>query len=182
MEITIMGKLLIAVLIAAIIGLIAGLIVKRGNDAKVGLGCGLMYPIAIVIFIILQLILPDVIIVSNVNGRLSHDTKSLISSIKLPGGQSARLSLCNKYLANFSDETLVFYPEYYGPANKASSVSVEEPIIIEPNTVILVKDIPDYYFTPAATQISSNSNNVEVRWVLETLQSVAEREGFDYEE
>lgn len=181
MEITIVGKLLIAVLIAAIIGIIAGLIVRRGNDAKVGLGCGLMFPIAFVVFITLQLILPDVVVVSNYNGGLSHDTKSFISSIKISGGQSAHLSLYDKYIANFSNETLIFYPEYYGPANKANSIKTEEPIIIEPNTVTRVKDIPDYYFTPAATQISSKSNSVEVRWVLETLRSVAEREGVNYE-
>lgn len=182
MEITVLGKLLIAVLIAAIIGIIAGLIVRRGNDAKVGLGCGLMFPIAIAMFIVFQLILPDVVVITNTNGQLLHDTKSVVLSIQTPTGQKAKLSLSDKYIANFSDETLILYPEYYGPANKANSVSAEDPVIIEPNTVIRVKDIPDYYFTPAATQISSKSNSVEVRWVLETLQSVADREGFVYEE
>lgn len=182
MEITILGKLLIAVMLAAIIGIIAGLIVRRGNDAKVGLGCGLMFPIAIAVFIVLQLILPDVVVISNTNGQLYHETKSQLLSIKTPTGQTAQLSLCDKYIANFSDETLIFYPEYYGPANKANSVNTEEPIIIEPNTVTCVKDIPDYYFTPAATQISSKSNSIEVRWVLETLRNVIEREGVNYEE
>lgn len=181
MEITVLGKVLIAVLIAAIVGIIAGLIVRCGNDAKVGLGCGLMFPIALAVFITLQLILPDVIVVSNVNGQLSHETKTLVSSIETPSGQSSQLSLCNKYVANFSDETLILYPEYYGPANKANSVSAEDPVIIEPNAVTRVKDTPDYFFTPAAARISTNSNSVEVRWVLETLQSVAEREDFDYE-
>uniref|UniRef100_UPI003FF10486 hypothetical protein n=1 Tax=Candidatus Limisoma sp. TaxID=3076476 RepID=UPI003FF10486 len=184
MEITLVGKLLIAVLIAAIIGIIAGLIVRRGNDAKVGFGCGLMFPIALAVFITLQVILPDVVVVSNVNGQLSHDTKTLISSIEMPSGQSSQLSLCNKYIANFSDETLILYPEYYGPANKAKSDDsiIDDPIIIESNTVVCIKETPDYYFSPAAAQISSKSNSVEVRWVLETLRSVAEREEFDYEE
>ncbi len=182
MEITIVGKLLIAVLIAVIIGIIAGLIVQRGNDAKVGLGCGLMFPIAFAVFIVLQLILPDIIVISNTKGQLTHDTKTVISSMKTPSGQTYQLSLCDKYIANFADETLILYPEYYGPANKANSVSVQDPIIIEPGTVMKIKETPDYYFTPAATQISSKSNNVEVRWVLETLRSVAEREGFDYKE
>ncbi|MDE5783598.1 MAG: hypothetical protein K2H97_04645 [Prevotella sp.] len=163
MEITVVGKLLTAVLVAAMIGIIAGLIVRRGNDAKVGLGCGLMFPIAIIVFIILQLVLPDVVVISNTNGQLSYDTKTVISSIKTPTGQTSQLSLCDKYIANFADETLILYPEYYGPANKANSVSAQDPIIIEPGTVMKIKETPDYYFTPAATQISSKSNNVEVR-------------------
>lgn len=182
MEVTFFGKLLIAVLIAAIIGVVAGLIVRRGNDAKVGLGCGIMFPIAFAVFILLQLILPDVVVVSNVNGQLSHDTKSFISYIKTPSGHSPRLSICDKYIANFSDEPLFLYPEYYGPANKANTVREEDPIIIEANAVMRIKEIPDYYFTPAVSQISSKSNNVETRWVLETLRTVVEREGLDYEE
>lgn len=182
MEITIVGKLLIAVLVAAIIGIIAGLIVKRGNDAKVGLGCGLMFPVAIAVFIILQFVLPDVVVIANIKGQLSHDTKTFISSIKTPSGKAVHLSLCDKYIANFSDEILILYPEYYGPANKANSVIAEDPIIIEPNQVVKIKETPDYYFTPAATQISTKSNSVEVRWVLDLLRSVAERVGYEYEE
>lgn len=182
MEITIVGKLLIAVLVAAIIGIIAGLIVQRGNDAKVGLGCGLMFPITIAVFIILQIILPDVVVISNIKGQLSHDTKTIISSIKTPLGKDVHLSLCDKYIANYSDEILILYPEYYGPAYKANSVSAEDPIIIEPNQVIKIEETPDFYFSPAPTQISTKSNSIEVRWVLETLHSVAEREGYEYEE
>lgn len=182
MEITILGKLFIAVLIAAIIGAIAGFVVRRGNDAKVGLGCGLMFPVAIVVFVILQIVIPDVVVIADRNGMLSHENKSMIMSLKDPSGQKTSLSLCDKYIANFSSEPLIYYPAYYGPANKANSVTEEEPIIIKPHSVISIKEMPDYYFSPAAEQISSKSDNVEVRWVLESLRSVAEREGYEYEE
>lgn len=169
-------------MVAAIIGAIAGSIVRRCNDAKVGFGCGLMFPIAIVAFIALQLVVPDVTVITGYGNKLSHENKSMLTSIKTPSGQSTSVSLCDNYIANFSDETLIYYPAYYGPADKANSVTEEEPVIIEPNSVVRIKEKPDYYFSPADKQISSKSNSVEVRWVLESLRSVANREGYEYEE
>lgn len=176
MEITILEELLMAVFVAAIIGAIVGLIVRRGNDAKVGIGCGLMFPITLAVFIILQKVIPDVTVITDSNGYLSYDTKAMISSIKFSAGQSVRLPLCGNYIANYSNETLIYYPVYYGLENKTNSVKEEDPIIIPPNYVVCIKRIPDYYFSPAAPHISSKSDNVEVRWVLETFRSVAERE------
>ncbi len=182
MEVTFWSKLLISIVIAAIIGIIAALVVRRCNDAKVGIGCGLMFPVAFVVFIILQIIVPDVVVVTDNDGSFVYETKTMLSSIKSPSGKSFSLSINDKYIANFSNETLILYPEYYGPENKANSVKAKDPIIIEPNTVAKVETSPDYYFTPAASQISSKSNDVEVRWVLESLRSIANREGYEYEE
>ena len=182
MEVTFWSKLLISIVIAAITGLIAALVVRRCNDTKVGLGCGLMFPVALVVFIIIQIIVPDVVVVTNNGGHFFHETKSMLSSIKSPSGKSYSLSMNDKYIANFSNETLILYPEYYGPANKANSVKAKDPIIIEPNAIVKVENSPDYYFTPAASQISSKSNDIEVRWVLESLSTVANQEGYEYEE
>lgn len=182
MEVTLVGKLLIAALIAAITGVIAGLIDRRGNDARVGRGCGIMFPIAVVVFFGLQFVLPDVVVISVDDGQLSHDTKSVISYIKTPSGQSTHLSLCSKYIANFSDETLILYPEYYGPEDAASTVSKEKPVTIEPYTVKQIERMPDYYFRDAPSTIRSKSHSVVVKWVLEPLKYVIGRDDIELEQ
>ena len=96
MEVKFWSKLLISIVIAAIIGIIAALVVRRCNDAKVGIGCGLMFPVAFVVFIILQIIVPDVVVVTDNDGSFVYETKTMLSSIKSPSGKSFSLSINDK--------------------------------------------------------------------------------------
>ena len=181
MELTLINKLLISALIAAVIGIIVGLIVRRGNDGKVGCGCRIMFPCAILVFIILSFLTPEVIVISGAEGHLSHETKSTTKDIVFPDGTHFTPSLNEKYLVNTSEETLILYPEYYGLGsnNKAKEME-EEPIIIEPYSAIKLKHDIDLYFKQAPDEISTNSryDEVVVRWVLENLFTVLEREGY----
>ena len=75
MEINIWIEILVAVVIAAVICSIIALIVNRCRDAKVGLGCGLMFPVSIAIFVAFQFVIPDVIVISENNGNFYHKKK-----------------------------------------------------------------------------------------------------------
>ncbi|MBD5296813.1 MAG: hypothetical protein HDS21_01860 [Bacteroides sp.] len=182
MELTLINKLLISALIAAVIGIMVGLIVRRGSDGKVGCGCGIMFPCAILVFIILSFLTPEVIVISGTEGHLSHETKSTTKDIVFPDGTHFTPSLNEKYLVNTSEETLILYPEYYGSDRNKNKVKemAEEPIIIEHYSAIKLKHDIDLYFKQAPDEISTNSryDKVEVKWVLENLFTVLEREGY----
>lgn len=172
MEITLLTKLILSVILAVVIGGMAGFIVKRGNDAKVGLGCGLMFPIAIGVFVILQIIIPDVVVVTYSNGECKYCEKTIFGSIKTSTGHSFKLSLCGQYIANLSNESLICYQTFYGTDNYYNTLKEEEPIIIAPNSVLNVEKLPDYYFSLPPDQISSKSSGWETKWVLDRLPSV----------
>lgn len=167
MEITILAKLIISILTAILLGIIAGLLVKKGNDAKVGLGCGLMFPIALIIFITLQLIIPEVIIIRNNNGVYTHESKAILFSVKMQKDDSFSVSICKNYLANYTKEFLICYPEYYGPNDMYYEIKEIDPIIVPPNSVVEIEHIPNYYFTPAPDQITSKSRSLNIRWSLD---------------
>lgn len=178
MEITIWIELIAAILIAAIIGFIAGLIANKCNDAKVGLGCALMFPVTLVFFVGFQFILPNVTVIHENNGSYTHNKSEYFKNYVMPDGHTYSLALRKSYIANTTDEPLILYPVYYGPNTSKGPEKEEEPILIEPNTVICVNQKPDKYFETPDNQISTKSNSVEVRWILEPLRRVAEREGF----
>ena len=94
MELTLINKLLISALIAAVIGIIVGLIVRRGNDGKVGCGCGIMFPCAILVFIILSFLTPEVIVISGAEGHLSHETKSTTKDIVVKAVNTMPITGC----------------------------------------------------------------------------------------
>lgn len=178
MEISIWTEIFIAVIIAAVICSIIALLVNRCRDAKVGLGCGLMFPVSIAIFVALQFMVPDVIVVSENNGHFTHEKESIWGKYTIDG-ESYSLEMNGVYIANTTSEPLILYPEYYGPENMANKVNQEEPIMIPPYGMVKIKHIPNHYFTTAPSQISTKSSSVEERWVLEDLRTVAKREGFD---
>ena len=171
MEITLLYKLIISILAALVIGTIVGFVVKRGKDAKVGLGCGLMFPISFGVFIVLQSIISDVVIITYRNGDYQYCTKTMIGSIKMASGKSFKISLSDKYIANYSDDPLICYKVFYGTDKYYNTLKEEDPIIIEPNTVIKIEHLPDYYFRIPPDQITSKTNGWESKWVLDRMQT-----------
>lgn len=168
-------EILVAVVIAAVICSIIALLVNRCRDAKVGLGCGMMFPVSIVIFLALEFMMTDVIVVSENNGHFTHKTKSFWWYYTIDG-KSYSLDMSGKYIANTTSETLILYPEYYVPENMSFKVKEEEPIIILPYSMVKIKDTPDHYFTTAPSKITTNNSSVVELWVLEDLRKVAMRE------
>lgn len=181
MEITFWNELIVAIVIAAIIGSIAGLVVKRCNDSKVGIGCGLMFPITLITLIGFKFLLPDVTIINEENGVLSHSESEYLKSYSLPNGDTFPLSLKKSYIANTTDELLVLYPAYYG-LDTSKAPEEEKPIFIAPNTVVCIKNRPDKFFEAPDNQISTKSSSIEVRWILEPLRKIVEREGTSMDE
>lgn len=181
MEVTFLGKLLISFIVTLVIAALAALIDPRGNDAKVGLGCSLMIPTLLIALLVVHLTLPKVVVIS---GDLTHERAQMIWRIKSPDGSSTGLSLGKRYLANFSNDTLVLYPEYYMPdympEGKAKAIrseqSMRSPIEIPPNSVVEIEKSPDFYFQPSPYHIETKPNEVKVIWTLETARSIQEQE------
>lgn len=171
MEITVIGKLFISLLTAGAVGWIAAHFYKKGKDAKVGLGCVLMFPTAIIAYIIINAILPKVVVITEKNGIFSHETTTYFSSIKTSDGKWISLSFNHRYLANFTDEKLVLLPEYFHTSERrVGGKNRETGIVIASDTIVEIKAIPNYYFTSAPSHIFVDSDDdVEVRWSLLTL-------------
>ena len=152
---------------------------KKSNDAKVGLGCGLMFPVALVFFILMIAYIPDVDIIYAKDGMMQHETKSFIGSYTTPSGNAIKLDWGERYLSNESDEPLILYPVYYGSADQTSNVNQNEPVFIEPMSLIVKPHGIDKYFEMPEDEIQTKSKSVEERWILEQWETVAKREGLD---
>ena len=182
MEVTFWMEIIFSVIFAAIIGIIAGLASKRCNDGKVGLGCGIMFPIAILVFLLLKIYLSSVTVITYDNGTFSHEKVEYFGTYTNSFGKETSVSIGKSYIANTTDEPLLLYPVYYGPKNKQGSVKEADPVLIEPYSIIPLTHQPDKYFSAPANQISTKSNSIEVRWILEPLATVAQREGFSIDD
>lgn len=177
MEVNFWLEILFSIIIAAIIGIIAGLISNKTNDGKVGVGCGIMFPVALIIFICLKILIPGITVVTYENGTFSHKNIEFIGEYKTSTGNKISTSLGNTYITNNTSEPLLLYPAYYGSKDQESSIKQENPIVIEPFSIIQIAHKPDIFFTEPENTITTKSKSIEVRWVLESLNTVYRREG-----
>ena len=138
-----------------------------------------MLPIVFLLLIVFANLTPHVTVVSNPTGKLTRQNTRFFPFVKKPSGESVSLAVSGKYIANFSDVTLIYYPIYYCTESEAGSIKEEDPIIIKPNSVERINVIPSYYFARPPATISSKYQGIDVRWVLESLSSVAAREGIE---
>lgn len=161
------AQIIVALLIAVGLGKLVNKIVERDSEEKSEVGRSVMIFGTIGLFFLFQWLVPDVVVITYANGKWYHSTKSVLFSMEAPDGTTMDLTMGESYIANFTDEFLILYPEYYGPSYKASSLKEKSPVMIEPRQMKFISDKPDYYFRSAPNTISTKSRDVVEKWVLE---------------
>lgn len=177
MELSTFLEIVIAVIGAVIITLIASWIAnKLSKNSNIGCSVGIIG--GIIIFIVLNIISTNIIEVYDNNGKLDYKKRDYLGEFEqdLPNGEKIKLKKGDRYIVNKSDEILIFYPEYYG--DSYSSTSNDNPTIIAPQSIVNIKNFPNYYFEPAPSSIRSKSKS-ETKWVLESFKEYGNREGYD---
>ena len=177
MELSVFLEIVFSIIGAIIVTLIASWIVNKFSKGS-NIGCSIGMFSGIIIFVLLNVFSASIIEVYDNEGKLDYKKRDYLGSYdyELPEGEKINLKRGDLYIVNKSQEILAYYPEYYG--NSYNYYSGDDGTLIAPNSVVSIEHAPDYYFKPAPSSIRTKSKS-ETKWVLESLEDVAKREGYD---